>query len=494
MLFNYSRHKKLPFKRYILTFISSVLISSCMTDSFPVHAASLDELTQAMENRKTLEVASNEIENWPDGPMIGAEAAIVMEANTGVILYSKNIHERLYPASTTKILTCLIAAENSSLDETVSFSHDAVFSIPVGSSNMGMDQGQAISMEEALYGILVGSANEVANAVAEHIGGSMDGFAEIMNQKAAALGCKDSHFVNANGLHDDNHYTSAYDLATIGRAFFSNELLSKIAGTPSYHFEPTATQPDDFILRTHNKIVTSEYLCEGIIGGKTGYTDNARQTLVTCAERNGMKLICVIMKEESPNQFTDTIDLLNYGFSNFEVVKVAENESSYNINNSDFFQTNRDIFGNSKPILSLNQEDYLILPKTADFKDTQSSISYDTENENQIAVIDYTYQGEYVGSASIDIAVDTTSAYDFDTSIEPADTGEETAESTENIYFINIKKVLLIIVGIAGLFICLFVIKSLIQNYSFSRKRRRRLKRRKRRRDRTRNQFKDFDF
>lgn len=434
--------------------------------AFPSYAASLEELTQDMENRKALPVESNEIENWPKGPAIGAEAAIVMEANTGIILYSKNIHEQLYPASTTKILTCLIAAETSSLDEMVSFSENAVFSIPRGSSNMGMDMGQALTMEEALYGILVGSANETANAVAEHIGGSIEGFADMMNEKAKELGCTDSHFANPNGLHDDNHYTSAYDLATIARSFFQNELLAKMSNTPTRHFEPTDTQPDDFILRTHHRIVTGEYTYEGVVGGKTGYTDKARQTLVTCAEQNGMRLICVVMKEESPNQFTDTIDLLNYGFSNFEVVNVAENETKYNIENSDFFQSENDIFGNSKPILSLNKESYLILPKTTSFEEIHSSISYDVEDEDQIALIDYSYNGVYVGSASIDAAADI-SSYDFDTPTEPSAVPEEETEE-ENVIFVNVKKVLLCVLAGAGILILFFVIRSMIQNYSFA--------------------------
>lgn len=476
-------------ERKILTFILCVCLAiiTIMNHSFTLQAASKDALMQAMENRKSLPVESNEIENWPSGPAVGAEAAIVMEANTGTILYSKNIHEKLYPASTTKILTCLIAAETSSLDETVTFSHEAVFSLEQGSSNMGMDVGQAISMEDCLYGILVGSANEVANAVAEHIGGSMEGFAEIMNKKAAELGCMDSHFVNANGLHDDNHYTSAYDLATIARAFFQNELLAKISGTPSHHFEPTATQPDDFILRTHHKLVTQEYTYEGIIGGKTGYTDMARQTLVTCAEQNGMKLICVVLKEESPSQFTDTIDLLNYGFSNFETVNVAENETKYNIDHSDFFQTDNDIFGSSKPILSLNKDSYVVLPKTAAFKDIQSTISYDVENENQIANIDYTYNGVYVGSASVDIAA-STSSYEFDAVMDTITQAEE-PEPEKNIIFVNIKKVLLWVIVGAVLLILIFRARSFIQNYSFSRRRRnvrlaKRNSRRRRRRPR----------
>lgn len=504
MSFNYFRLKKKPFyfhklkKSLCLFTLSAAILSSALAaDTAYVQAASLDELTQAMENRKTLPIQSNEIENWPAGPQIGAESAIIMEANTGAILYSKNIHEQLYPASTTKILTCLVAAENSSLDEMVTFSHNAVFSIPRGSSNMGMDEGQSITMEECLYGILIGSANEVANAVAEHVGGSIEGFAEMMNEKARELGCTDSHFVNANGLHDDNHYTSAYDLATIARAFYKNELLAKISGMPSYHFEPTATQPDDFILRTHHKIVNNEYPCEGIIGGKTGYTDNSRQTLVSCAERNGMKLICVIMKEESPKQFTDTVDLFQYGFSNFEIVNVSENETNYDINNADFFQTDNDIFGNSKPVLSLNMDSYIVLPKTAVFQDTQSSISYDVESDSQIAKIDYTYNGVYVGNATVDIALNTESSYDFDTSIEatPSDTPEADSEDPqENVIFVNVKRVLSFILIVAGILILLFIVKSVIQNYSFAKRRRSRLRRKSRRKNRMRSRYKDFDF
>lgn len=489
MKFLKNKRKKLAL--YLLS--ASILSISAQIYTLPVQAASLDELTQAMEQRKELPVESNQIENWPSGPIVGAQSAIVMEANTGVILYSKNIHERLYPASTTKILTCLVAAENSSLDEMVSFSKEAVFTIPVGSSNMGMDVGQSITMEESLYGILVGSANEVANAVAEHVGGSMEAFAGMMNEKAADLGCMNTHFSNANGLHADDHYTSAYDLATIARAFFQNELLAKISGTPSYHFEPTATQPDDFILRTHHRLVTNEYPFEGIIGGKTGYTDNARQTLVTCAEKNGMRLICVVMKEESPNQFTDTIDLLNYGFSNFEVVNVAENETKYNINNADFFQTDNDIFGSSKPIMSLNNASYLVLPKTVSFQDTLSSISYDVDSAHQIANIDYTYNGIYVGSASVDIAVDIVSAYDFDASVENSSTSD-TNNGEENIYFVNIKRIMFFVLAAAGILIILFIIKSVIQNYSFSKRRQTRLRWRKRRRDSIRSQYKDIDI
>ena len=444
--------------------------------------ASLEEANEQAEERKSLPIQSNQIENWPAGPAIGAQSAILMDANTGVILYAKNIDEKLYPASTTKLMTCILAAENCQLDEMIKFSHNAVFSIERGSSNIGIDEGQSMSLEECLYGILVASANEVANAVAEHIAGTTDDFALMMNQKAAELGCKNTHFTNPHGLFDEDHYTSAYDLALIAKAFFQNELLAKIGNMPSHHFQATATQPDDFIERNKHKLITGEIAYEGIKGGKTGYTDEARQTLVTCAEQNGMKLICVVMKEESPEQFYDTVKLFSYGFTNFSAVNVSENETDYSIQNSNFFNTSNDVFGNSKPILTLNQSSYLIMPKTITFDDLDSQISYETSGENEVAVIEYYYHGAYVGNATVDLAEDAPASYDFTekTSIE-----EPEKETEPNVIIVNIKSVLICILVIALILIAIFVIRSIINSYSFldggrTSKRRRRMRKRNR--------------
>ncbi|MCR5281908.1 MAG: D-alanyl-D-alanine carboxypeptidase, partial [Lachnospiraceae bacterium] len=283
-------------------------------------------------------IETNEIPRWPQGPSVSAEGAILIEASTGTVLYGKNIHKRLYPASTTKILTTLIAAERCELSETVKFSREAVNSIERASSNMGIDIGQELTVEQCLYGILVYSANEVANAIGEHVSGSIDAFVELMNQRAAELGCQDSHFVTTNGLHDDNHYTTPYDLAQIGRAFFANETLAKISGTNYYHIPPSRKQPDDIELYTHNQLTRGKYSYDGYVGGKTGYTTVAHQTLVTCAERGGLRLICVVMREDSPNQYLDTMTLFDYGFENFKKVNVAENETRYTIRDSAFFE------------------------------------------------------------------------------------------------------------------------------------------------------------
>lgn len=483
-------------KRYIHFFFAFFISASLfLSDSLTAHAT-LEELQAESEERKLLPIQSNEIENWPAGPEISAQAAILMDIDTGVILYAKNIHEKLYPASTTKILTCLLAMEQGNLDDMVEFSHTAVFSVPLGGSNMGMDEGESITLEQCLYGILVGSANEVANAVAEYISGSIEDFVALMNERAAELGCKDSHFMNTNGLHDDDHYTSVYDLALISRPFFQNEMLCKIANTSRYHFEPTPTQPDDFYLKTKHQLINGEIPYDGIVGGKTGYTDNARQTLVTCAEQNGMRLVCIVFKEESPLQFTDTVELLDYGFQNFQIMNVAENEDKYNIEAAGFLQIGNDIFGNSEPILSIDTDSYVIMPNTISFENLDSEIDYDVDGENCVAQINYSYHDTYVGSAYVKLVTNEASVYQFDGAVTATDISVEKTEEAPpvNTIFINVKNLLILILIIAAIAIFLLVIRAVSVNNRAARRRRNRVKRRKRRRERVHSDFSDFDF
>lgn len=487
-------------KRFSALFLLTVFLMLFLFQNTELTAyATLEELTAEAEERKQLPIQSNQITNWPTGPKISAQSAILMDANTGVILYAKNIHEKLYPASTTKILTTLIAIENGDLDDMVSFSHEAVFTVPADGSNMGMDEGEAITLEECLYGIMVGSANEVANAAAEYTSGSIDDFISLMNTRAKELGCTDSHFTNTNGLHDTEHYTTAYDLAMISKAFFQNEMLCKISNTARYHFEPTATQPDDFYKLNKHKLINGEIPYEGILGGKTGYTDQSRQTLVTCAEQNGMKLICVVLKEESPDQFLDTTELFDYGFQNFQVLNVSEKEEKFNIDNVNFFQSNNDIFGSSKPILSIDKDSYVIVPNMADFSDLDSTIDYSIVGDDHVAKIDYTYNDTYVGSAYVNLAEYTESTFEFNTdasettniSVEKTDTA---TSAEENTIFINIKKVLSGILIFGAVIIFLFIVHAVIVNRNNARRRKNRVERKKRRKERIRSNFDDFDF
>ncbi|MCD7725381.1 MAG: D-alanyl-D-alanine carboxypeptidase [Clostridiales bacterium] len=495
MLFS-NRKSKITFPACLLLAIA-LLIGGIFADSLTVYATQ-EELEAEAEARKSLPIQSNEIDNWPVGPEISAQAAILMDADTGAILYAKNIDEKLYPASTTKMMTCVLAMEEGNLDDMVEFTTEAVFSVPSDGSNMGMDVGESITMEECLYGILVGSANEVANAVAEHIGGTIDNFVTMMNERAAELGCTNTHFVNTNGLYDDDHYTTAYDLALIARAFFQDEMLCKIGNTARYHFEATATQPDDFYLNNKHKLINGEIEYDGICGGKTGYTNEARQTLVTCAEQNGMKLICVVLKEESPTQFTDTVELFDYGFHNFQIMNISENEEDYNIEATGFLQIGNDIFGNSKSILSLDTDSYVIIPNTINFNDLESEIDYSVseENENRVAQIMYSYHDTFVGKAYLNLIDNTASSYDFDTNITTTDINVEKteAEPEQNTIFINVKKVLIGILILAAVIILLFVLQALVINNKNAKRRKNRVKRKQNRRARIRSDFDDFDF
>ncbi len=465
-------------KHKFILFLTFFFLCPALVFSIPLSAAAApasgNSFQEEAEARKEMPVESNARENWPAGPLIGAQSAILMEANTGAILYEKNIHDKLYPASITKILTALIAMESCPLDDIVTYSNEAVNSIDwLTDSNMGIKAGEQITMEQSLYGLLVGSANEAGNAIGEHISGSIDSFVDLMNKKAKDLGCRDSHFVTSNGIFDENHYTSAYDMALIAQAFFSNDLLCKMASTANYTIPVSSTVSQEMNVHSKNQLFANKpYAYEYLVGSKTGYTSEARQTLVSCAQKDGLKLICVIMKEESPSQYTDTIDLFNYGFSNFYAVNISETDTKYTVGNNSFFESDSDVFGNSAPLLAINSSDIIVLPNTADYKDVESELDYEGGNEKAAAIINFTYNGSYVGSASVEIVQDPPAV---------SKTGDSAKTALGQVYYINIKNVLIIVVAVVVLLFALISIVSLIRNYSFGKRRKISLKRSKRR-------------
>lgn len=455
---------------------------------------------QEWEDRKSLPIESNQIANWPEGPAIGAECAILMEMNTKTVLYAKNIHQQMYPASTTKILTCLLAMQNCTLDEEITFSHDAIYSVPLDGSRLGVvDVDDKLNMEHALYSVLVQSANEVANAVGEHVAEKLgmekniSSFAEIMNQKAKELGCKNSHFANPSGLHDENHYTSAYDLALIGCEFFNNELLCKMSSTSSYHIAPNKNQTEDIWMSSKNQLFEGKpYEYEYLLGSKTGFVAASRQTLVSAAEKDGMKLVCVVFTEESPYQFEDTVSLFQYGFENFQRLSIDENETKYQLDSTDLFDIGDDLFGDSTPLLSLENDSYVILPNTANFSETQSTLNYNnknaTETDNIMATINYTFSDVPIGKCDITFSkTNTTQSMNFATSNPSAivTTLQPESETTKkpNVIFINIKKVIFGIIIVAIISIIIMFIISTLNSYNFSPKGQSNKRRRKRRQE-----------
>ncbi len=249
-------------------------------------------------------------------PAVSAEAAILYDVTHDKVLFEKNADEKLYPASITKLMTALVVLEHASMDETVTFSKSAVTNLESGAVTLGVTEGDQISVKDCMYGLLLKSANEVANGLAEHVAGSVSAFAAMMNEKARALGCTGTNFVNPNGLNDPNHYTTCRDMAKVSAAAFANETICQISSTMSYQFPATKKVNQVRTLTPGHKMLypTDSRYYEGIVGGKTGYTSLAGNTLVTCTERDGVRLIAVVMKAQSTH-YTDTKAILDYGYA-----------------------------------------------------------------------------------------------------------------------------------------------------------------------------------
>lgn len=447
-----------------------------------------EEYSTQWETRKSLPVETNNISVWPKGPLNGTESAILMEVDTGAVLYAKNINERLYPASTTKLMTALLVVENCQMDEVVTFSDEAIDNTEWGSSRIGIMKGEQLTVEQCLYGLLLGSANEVAYGLAEHVGGSLEGFVDMMNKKAAELGCTDTHFVNASGLPDEDHYVSAIDLARIACAFFSNETLSMISGTTKYTIPSTNKTDEERPQENHHKMLPGKkYAYEGIIGGKTGFTTDARQTLVTCAQREGMKLVCVVMKDESPYQFTDTAELLDYGFASFQKLNVAENETRYNIRSASFFKTRIDIMGSSRDILALNRTGSIVIPKGMKFEDADVKVSYDTTEDGAVADLDYYVGDNRVGGTTLDYASNDGDVFDFANIItNTSDEAPESYKPDHKTVFVTVSDVVKKLFMIVGILFLVIVIIALVMRFIKS-SRRAGMKKRKRYKKRSEN-------
>ncbi|MEY8353676.1 serine hydrolase [Lachnospiraceae bacterium 54-53] len=248
-------------------------------------------------------------------PEIQSEGAVLLDAADGTLLFSQNGDTRYYPASITKLMTALLVAEKCGLSDTVTFSKTATTNLESGAVTLGLVEGDKLTVEQCLYGLMLKSANEVANGLAEHAGGSISGFSALMNARAKELGCTGTNFVNPNGLNNSGHYTTPRDMALIARAAFQNDTVRKVTSTLTYQIPATKKASARTITMGHKMLNSgdSRYY-PGVIGGKTGYTSLAGNTLVTCAEKNGVRLIAVVMKSKSTH-YADTKALLDYGFA-----------------------------------------------------------------------------------------------------------------------------------------------------------------------------------
>ena len=297
-------------KKILITFL--ILIINLSVFYFPSYAAMSQDPVVKVEEISTY-----------------APVCLLMDSQTGKIIYDKNIYKRMYPASTTKIMTAILTLENCNLTDTATASYDAVYSVPYDYSNANIQVGEQLTINQLLNVLLIASANEAANVLAEHVAGSVSSFAAMMNAKADEIGCKDTHFVNANGMHNENHYSTAYDLALIAKYAMQNETFRKIVSTSTYTLPATNKfATNDRVFKNTNELILKDdsdrvdnYYYQYATGIKTGYTSLAKNCLVASGKKDDKEYIAVILGAETTDnglavRYLDSKTLFDYAFEN----------------------------------------------------------------------------------------------------------------------------------------------------------------------------------
>ncbi len=388
-------------------------------------------------------VDSNAYENWPQGPQIYSESGIVMDIDTGAILYAKNMDDQHYPASITKVATALIALQNYELDEIVKFTWDDIGFLEYGDAHIGIKDGEELVLEDAMYAMMLASANEVSHAIGAHMEGGFEKFIQVMNETTKELGCTNSHWVNTHGLHDPEHYTSVHDMALIGSAVFKYDKFREIVNTYEHIIpETNITKEPRYAHQNHKMIRKNDNrYYEYCVGGKTGYTDQALTTLVTFATKGDMNLIAVVMRTHGGgnNAYKDTREMLEYAFNNFARTPITKN-----------------LFI-SKDIKGIEEGFYITLPTGMTTESVISTKIDPVDLGDKTAKIEFTYQGRIVGSADSTI---TDEYYNELHNIEAVkDTPKKKADKKGTDIFTIVLSVILIVLGVLILGVAaLFVI------------------------------------
>ena len=336
-------------------------------------------------------------------PEISADAAILIDSSSEKVLYSKNENQKMYPASTTKILTAILTIENCNLNDVVTVPYEAISSITSGYSVAALQAGEQLTVEQLLQVMLVHSANDAANVLAFHVSGSIENFAELMNNKVSELGLTNTHFTNPSGMHDENHYTTAHDLAIIMKYCMKNDTFRSLSSL-KYCTIPATNKYDVRVFNTTNELliydnrdVSSNYYYKYAIAGKTGYTTQAKNCLVSVAKKENLELICVVLSAGIyPNnvsaKFVDTKSIFDYGYNNYTIKKLRE---------KDAIATQIEIGNGTKETRNL---DLLI---SDDLSALVTQDEFDTEFEPQIELQDNLFapiaQGQVVGKITYTI-------------------------------------------------------------------------------------------
>ncbi len=372
---------------FIIIFISNLICYNNVFAQTPVKIENenMEELLQENDVFKEIE----------------APNLLLAETTTGKILYERNIDEKIYPASITKLLTAILVVENCELDEIVTVSENAVFSVPSGYVNANLQVGEEITVEDLLYAMLIPSANDAANALAEYVGGSIESFSTMMNSKAKELGCTGSNFTNPSGLQQKEHYTTTKDIYLISKEAINKPIIKKIIKTTKYTLPETNKYTDTkskrIFVTTNYMIRTSlkKYYRDYCIGGKTGYTTEAKNCVVEYAEKDGIQLIAIVMGENAKvkgQKFLDAIEMFDYVFENYENKQIVQKNKIYEtikINNGTKETRNLEI---------MYKENINILTEKTNNDEIQRNVEYTQitapiQKGDVVGKITYTYDG-----------------------------------------------------------------------------------------------------
>lgn len=343
-------------------------------------------------------------DNWPHANLsLVASSAILIDANTGAILYTKKADKKRYPASITKIMTALLTIEKGNLNDNLTYSKNALACIKDGAANIGAVVGEQMSVKDTLYGMMLQSGNECATALGEYVGGNEKDFAVMMTNRAKQAGATGTNFKNANGLHNKDHYVTAHDMAFIMKDALKYPTFRDVINTTAYTIPKNNKRKKRFFAYQRHKMVyenTALYY-DGIIGGKTGFTDQARNTLVTAASRNGLTLISVVLHSDTAHVYSDTKKLLDFGFKNYKSVKVSSFSTSLQSDDSilisPFWDVDED---KDKGRLTIDPNATITLPKKASISDVTKNFTY-SASKDSFANISYKYGSHFIGTANI---------------------------------------------------------------------------------------------
>lgn len=456
-------------KRKILClWIALCILFSTMTAFATENTITENTTTKTDTNTNTDADTNTDTENT--SLPLTAESAILIDAHSGQILYEKNAYAKQYPASITKLMTLLLAFEHGDLKDKLTFSHDAVFTIEPGSSHIAVQEDEVLTLEQVIYGIMLQSANECSNGVAEYVDGSVSAFTKHMTERAKELGCKNTNFVNPHGLHDENHYTTAYDMALIAKELLQNETYRSMMHNTYYEIPPTNKQTETRYLHGQHQMLNkhSLYYYPEAEGGKTGFTSQALNTLVTYAKKGNTELIAVVLHCNGAQHYVDTKALFDYGFTNFETVQVfSAGELPQSISVTETYQDK--VSEKAKITAALAKDVYVTVPTGASVENVTTKV--DCEPTISVPVT----QGDVLGhvTLSLDGKVLDTLELTADQDVAETTSEERAIQATQARN--HIIKIILIILGIIVLIVLLFI--GFIRYQKYREKERRRLAR-----------------